>query len=103
MWGRNSFGSRDASNVASSSHFASSHSRPLVVEASVIIKCVRSTVCLGQSHWPKDKVKKAEFPLSAWRLVVRLGPHKDKFPKNTHSARQPHLAGHPAPEIVFPA
>src|ERR1017187_7851524 len=66
-------------------------------------RCFMSKVCLGQSHSSKDKVKQAKCLLSAWGLLVRLGPHKDKVRQNIHSARRPHLASRPASEIAFPA
>ena len=79
------------------------HSLDYLYVASGLMVEWGSTVRLAQSHWSRDKVKQAEFLPSAWGLVVRLGPHTDKVLRNTHSARQPHLAGHPAPEIAFPA
>lgn len=63
----------------------------------------RLIVCLGQSHWSRDKVKKAKFLVSAWRWLVRLGPPKHEVGRIANSAWQSLHAGQAAPVIDFPA
>jgi hypothetical protein len=60
-------------------------------------------VCLGQSHWYKDKDSKPGLlGVECWRLSLRQWWHKAKVVEAARSAPHSHAAGRPAPRFRSP-